>query len=124
MRNIGFSLLIAGFLWIAWDCAAGFVGYQYTRWIWGAQHLPEGETIRRDDAAGAMRALSLDLKDRHRELLIPAFIMLAGGLILGSRRRGAEPDAAPNSRSPSQLSRSPEVQTSDSLRTPFSGGGG
>jgi hypothetical protein len=36
----------------------------------------------------------------------------------------AEPDAAPNSRPPSQLSTSPDVQTPDSLRTSSSGGCG
>ena len=36
----------------------------------------------------------------------------------------AEPDAAPSSRPPSQLPQSPEVRSSDSLRTPSSGGCG
>jgi hypothetical protein len=87
MRFLGFSLVIAGFLWIAWDCAAGFVGYQHRRWIWQTQHMPTGEDIKRTDAAGAMRELSLDLNNRHREVLLPAVVMLAGGLILGFRRR-------------------------------------
>jgi hypothetical protein len=38
-----------------------------------------------------------------------------------SYKKGVEPDAPPNSRSPSQLRASPEVQTSDSQRTPSSG---
>jgi hypothetical protein len=37
--------------------------------------------------------------------------------------RSVEPAAAPNSRQPSQLT-SPEIQSSDSLRTPSSGGCG
>ena len=97
MRILGLSFLIVGFFWIAWDCAEGFVGYQYTHWIWQTQHLPVGETIKRTDAAGAMRALSLDLKNRHRETLVPALVMFVGGLILGfSRRPIAEPGTAPN----------------------------
>ena len=73
------------------------MGYQYTHWIWQTQHLPAGETIKRTDAAVAMRALSLDLKNRHREILVPALAMFAGGLILGfSRRPTAEPCASPN----------------------------
>jgi hypothetical protein len=87
MRFLGFSLVIVGFLWVAWDCADGFVGYQHTRWIWQTQHLPAGEDIKRSDAAGAMRELSLDLKNRHREILLPAVLMLVGGLILGFRGR-------------------------------------
>jgi hypothetical protein len=89
--------VIIGFLWIAWDCAEGFVGYQYTLWIWQTQHLPAGETIKRTDAAAAMRVLSQDLKDRHREVLVPALAMLVGGLVLGfSRRPIAEPGTPPN----------------------------
>lgn len=97
MRILGFSFLIVGFLWIVWDCAEGFVGYQHAHWIWQTQHLPAGDTIKRTDASGAMRALSLDLKNRHREILVPALAMFAGGLILGfSRRPTAEPCASSN----------------------------
>jgi len=96
MRNLGLTFLIVGFLWIAWDCAEGFVGYQYTHWIWQTQHLPAGETIKRTDAEGAMRALSLKLKNRHREILVPALVMFVGGLILGfSRSPIAERAASP-----------------------------
>jgi hypothetical protein len=41
-----------------------------------------------------------------------------------SMKRNGEPDAAPNSRQPSRLPASPEVQSSDSQRTPSSGGCG
>jgi hypothetical protein len=40
------------------------------------------------------------------------------------KRRFAEPDASPNSRLPSELPTSPGVQSSDSQRTPSSGGRG
>jgi hypothetical protein len=83
MRIVGFALLVAGFLWIAWDCVEGFVGDQHMTWVWHSQHLPPGELIKRGDAVAAMRALSLDLKNRHRELFIPALLMFAGGLVLG-----------------------------------------
>jgi hypothetical protein len=54
--------------------------------------------------------------------------ILAGGtgnfLITVLKGRMAEPAAPPNSRSPSQLPTSSEVQTPDTLRTPSSGGCG
>ena len=90
-------MLVSGFLWIAWDCAEGFVEYQHALWILRTQHLPPGESIKRTDAAGAMRQLSLDLKNRHREILLPSIVMLVGGLILGFNRRAiAEPTAPPH----------------------------
>jgi hypothetical protein len=50
MRYFGIALLLVGFIWIAWDAADGFVGYQHTRWVWQSQDLPEGETIKRTEA--------------------------------------------------------------------------
>ena len=88
MRTIGILLLIAGFLWIAGD---GFTNYQHARWAGQSQHLPAGETIPRAEAVRAMRKLSLALKDRHRLVLVPATLMLTGGLLVtfkGSTNRG------------------------------------
>ena len=87
MRPLGLSLLLIGFLWITWDAAGGFVGYQYTRWMWHSQQLPAGDTIQRTDAVRAMRELSIALKDRHRVILLPAVLMLAGGLLAAFGRR-------------------------------------
>lgn len=92
MRLIGIILLVTGFLWICYDAAEGFVEYQYTRWIWQSQNLPTGETIKRADAVSAMRDLSLDLKSRHRVVIAPALLMLAGGLVAGRWQRKQEID--------------------------------
>jgi hypothetical protein len=81
MRYFGIALLVVGFLWIASDAVVGFVGYQHTRWVWQSQHLPEGETIKRTEAVSAMRELSLALKDRHRVVVVPALLMLVGGMV-------------------------------------------
>jgi len=77
----GIILLVVGFLWIGWDTAFGFTEDQYVIWISQSQHLPAGDTVKRTDAISAMRDLSLNLKDRHRVVFIPAVLMLAGGLI-------------------------------------------
>ncbi len=92
MRLLGIALLIFGFLWIAFDTADSFVGYQHTHWLWQSQRLPNSETIKRTDAISAMRNLSLDLKDRHRVIVLPALLMLAGGLVAAlrqSKQKGA-----------------------------------
>jgi hypothetical protein len=46
------------------------------------QHLPAEDTIPRQAASASMRELSLNLNTRQRLILIPACIMLAGGLLL------------------------------------------
>jgi hypothetical protein len=80
-------LLLVGFLWIMLDALQGFADYQHSRWIWQAQRLPEGRVIERDPAVAAMRQMGLALKDRHRVVVYPAFLMLGGGLAIayGSR---------------------------------------
>jgi hypothetical protein len=88
MKKLGVTLLVVGFLWIAWDAAVGFTDKQYTVWIWQSQHLPAGDTLTRSQASAAMRELSLALKDMHRVVVIPALLMLVGGLMaaFGQRR--------------------------------------
>jgi len=87
MRLFGIALLVVGFLWIAWDAASGFVTDQHSMWIWQSQHMPPGDTLTRSQASGAMRELSLALKDRHRVVFIPALLMLVGGLTAAFSRR-------------------------------------
>lgn len=42
--------------------------------------------IPREDSVKTSRELALDLKDRHRLILLPAGLMLLGGAILGTRK--------------------------------------
>ncbi len=79
MRLFGITMLVVGILWIVWDAASGFVTAQHSMWIWQSQQMPTGEKITRSQASGAMRELSLALKDRHRIVVIPALLMLVGG---------------------------------------------
>lgn len=81
MKLLGLVLLIGGFLWIGWDAAVGFSDDQHTIWVAHTQHLSSGETLTRDQASIELRQLSLALKDRHRVVILPAILMLAGGLI-------------------------------------------
>lgn len=87
---IGYILLLGGFLWLAYDVAVGFADYQYLTWIgYSKTKLPEGDSIARRDVVGIMRELCLDLKNRHRVVIVPAVLMLAGGLMIGARRKSA-----------------------------------
>ena len=95
MKNIGIALLLIGFVWIAWDAADGFVNYQYVSWIWHSQHLPIGENIKRADAIAAMRELCLALKDRHQIVVIPACLMLTGGILLAISKRSSSNEKLP-----------------------------
>lgn len=102
-------------------------------------------------AVGTMMKISTILEARHQVVTLSlmeiaaGFMPLISGLsmvciiilrwnsgerdalickLLRAKLQELEPDAAPNSRPASQLHASLEVQSSDSLRTPSSGGGG
>ena len=92
MRLFGVALLVVGFVWIAWDAASGFVTDQHSIWIWQSQHMPPGDTLTRSQATGAVRELSLALKDRHRVVIIPALLMLVGGLTAAFSRNSQRHD--------------------------------
>jgi hypothetical protein len=97
MRLIGFSLLVSGFLWIAWDCVDRFTRHQHALWILQTKQLPAGETTPRAVATETMREMGLHLENRHREIFLPAAVMLVGGLLLGCYPKAiAGRAAAPN----------------------------
>ena len=81
MRKLGLAALLIGFAWLVWQVRVTFVQHQYVRSIWQTQHLPAGESISRLDAAKALNELSTDIKDYEQQALIPAVVMLAGGLL-------------------------------------------
>jgi hypothetical protein len=87
MRRRGIALLIIGFLWIGWDTTMGFVDSQYATWVMHSKSMPPGETFTRSQVSGLMRELSLDLKERHRVMIIPTILMLVGGLMAAFGKR-------------------------------------
>jgi hypothetical protein len=89
MRILGLVTLLLGFVWLVWQVRVAFVQHQYVRSIWQTQHLPAGETISRSDAVQALNELSTDLKDYEQHALLPAVVMLAGGLLSGLALRRA-----------------------------------
>jgi len=82
MKTFGFGLLVAGFIWIAFDAGSSFVSYQYIGWISKSKSLPVGDAIRRKEAVSALREYGLSLRNRHRLVMLPSVLMLAGGLLI------------------------------------------
>lgn len=82
MRTFGFLVVLIGFLWILSDCATWFTAFQHG-YVWRKTgDLPVGTMIERDRAIRAMRDISLRLNERHRDILLPAFVMLAGSFVV------------------------------------------
>jgi hypothetical protein len=88
MKTTGIVIACLGLLWVMHDCLIGFTSYQHLNWVASSKRLSDSETIRRDEAVTTMRDLSLDLKNRHRIVLIPTALMVFGGVlvILDGRR--------------------------------------
>ena len=91
MRILGITLLFIGFFWIVWDTTVGVSVAQYSTWMFYSKHLPTGDVVTHQEASKAMAQLALALRDRQRIILVPACLMLAGGIVLTIRRRGNPP---------------------------------
>jgi hypothetical protein len=97
------------------------------------RRLAQGKMIRRVDVSRETGDLTLHFDDGRIEIICTSAGYEAyqlngpGNLIMigrGGSEENSEQAAPPNSRPPSQLPASPEVQSPDSQRTPSSGGYG
>jgi len=123
MKAFGFLVVVMGFLWIISDCAMWFTQFQHGYWWQRSGELPAGSMIERDKAIQAMRDISLRLNERHRDIVLPAFLMLAGSalVLLTSGRRcqgrpAAVPDGAANGSPPIRSETNSTSSTAGSRR--------
>ena len=88
MRKLGYILLIGGFLWLSYDAIWGFARHQYSLTSSITKSMePWGDQVSRPMAYRALWDLYDDLKARYKLILLPAFMMLAGGLMLRSPKK-------------------------------------
>ncbi|MBC2603551.1 hypothetical protein [Puniceicoccus vermicola] len=99
MRILAYSLMFIGF---AGCLAVGLSSYHHTAWIWHTQQLKEGENIEREAVESEMRALSLDLNERYRIAILPASLILIGGILNGTPKKESK---TKRHRQPSKLAR-------------------
>jgi hypothetical protein len=105
-RIAAYALMIVGFVWIAGVCRDLFCAQHHTLWIWHSQNLTAGEMIPRTDAVDQMRKLELAIQDVYQPLVIPAGLILLGGILNGIGRRKATEPATPPCSGPA--TRSPQ----------------
>ncbi len=97
-RIAAYACMIIGFVWIAGVCLDLFGAHHHVLWIWHTQNLTAGETIPRTDAVDQMRKLELAIQDVYQPLVIPAGLILLGGILNGiGRRKATEPATPPYS---------------------------
>lgn len=86
IRKAGYILLVGGFAATVFMCVQVSM-VTYTSWIWHTKNLPIEDQIPRNTASAAMRDISLETNQLVRRMIWPALVMLAGGLLIGSRRK-------------------------------------
>ena len=86
-----FVLMVIGFIWIAGVCLDWFGAQHHALWIWHSQNLTTGEMIPRADAVATMRRLELAIHGVYQSLVIPAGLILLGGILNGTRKKTSEP---------------------------------
>ena len=79
--------MILGFLWIAAVSLDLFGSPQHTLWMWHSKNLPTGELIPRVNAVSSMREMALAIQNSYQPLIIPATMLLIGGILNGRKRR-------------------------------------
>jgi hypothetical protein len=91
-KLIAYALMAIGFIWIAGVCLDLFGARHHVLWIWHSQNLTAGEQIPRTDAVNQMRKLELAIQDVYQPLVIPAGLILLGGILNGiGKRKTTEP---------------------------------
>jgi hypothetical protein len=88
MRKLGIALVLIGFCWIIFSMFE-FTVYQYSLWMRHAKEMSV-ENVTRDVASSRLSELALALNKRHRIVMIPATLMLIGGLICAFQKSEKE----------------------------------
>ena len=87
MRIFGYIFLIGGFIWLL--AGALFVGPVSREVV--LRHyddLPKQASFTREQTEKAIRDVALDLYHRSPRIVLPALVMLWGGILLDVSRRG------------------------------------
>ena len=98
MKLTAYIMMSVGFLWIAAACLDLFGSPQHTLWMWHSKNLPAGEMIPRVNAVSSMRDMALSIQDSYQPLIIPASMILLGGILNGRKRRKDIEHAPPEER--------------------------
>ena len=81
------ALMLIGFIWITGVCLDLFSAKHHLLWIYHSQNLTTGKMIPRIDAISQMRKLELDIQNVYQPLVIPALLMLIGGILNGTKNK-------------------------------------
>ena len=85
-RNlIAKTLILGGFIWIILLALEYLIPNSHSSWVWHSQQLGALDNISKHKAVESLRELQLDIKKQKFIFLIPAILMLVGGLLNGRK---------------------------------------
>jgi hypothetical protein len=91
MRKLGYLFLTLGFFWLLIWCAGSVGPLIRSIGIENFKKYPEIKSYSGKEVADAMRSVLLEYEENAHGVVIPAILMLAGGVLLdraASRSRG------------------------------------
>ena len=87
MRIIGYILLILGFLWFAVWCAGSVSGVTRSVGIENFKKYPEARQYSGREVCDAMRSVLDETSENAHGVMMPASLMLFGGILLDNSGR-------------------------------------
>ena len=85
MRKLGYFLLIAGFLALVFMCVI-VSARTHSLWIWHTKNLSD-QQITITMASDALRDVTLKSNGLVRQAILPALVMLVGGILIGFKKK-------------------------------------
>jgi hypothetical protein len=89
MRIVGYSLLVLGFLWLTIWCAGSVIPLTRSIGIENFEKYSQSKTYSYEEVCDAMRNVLTEYQDNAHGIVIPAVLMLLGGILLD--RAGRRP---------------------------------
>jgi hypothetical protein len=98
MRFIGYILLLVGFLWLAVWCAGSSRPLLRSIGIEHFKNYPATKTYSGDEVCDAIRSVISEYWDNEHGVVLPATLMLTGGVLLdfSGRRKVKRLDDSPS----------------------------
>ena len=95
MRSTGYILLVLGFLWLTLWCAPSVGPLTRAIVIENLPKYPPPQTYSSEQVGDAIRSVLKEYQENARGVVLPATLMLIGGVLLGysARRKNDKPSA-------------------------------
>ena len=95
MRSTGYILLVSGFLWLTLWCAPSVGPLTHAIAVENLQKYPPPQAYSSGQVGDAIRSVLTEYRENAHGVVLPAVLMLVGGVLLGysGRQKNDKPSA-------------------------------